>query len=1192
MMASSAPPKRKKKSGDVVKHKGTRSRAFSFSFSLPLTAFVGSDPRAFTHQKMARVRVQRQRTADLVVKSLHNPIRNRNLEIAQEDQPPIIVAIAGPAGVGKTTLLRSLVKHYTKHNVNNVVGPITVVAGKKRRLTFLEVSNELTAMLDVAKVADLVICMIDAKFGFEMEQFELLNMLQTHGFPKVMGVLTHLDLFRTPKQMRDAKKALKRRFWTEVYDGAKLFNLSGIDSTTSGHPRYPKSEVMNLARFISVMKFRPLIWRNTHPYVLVDRLEDVTHPQLVAEDPATARTVVVYGWMRGSPLKRGQGVHVPGVGDFLASEVTVVEDPCAVPTGGDQKNRSLNMKERVIYGPMSDVGAVFVDRDAAYVSLNKPALRFDQGAPEQTEGERMVMGLQQTQKPLDDALDDADLRLFSNSAGPLRRPAPESGMKDMPVEMDDDDVNNDEDVEQEEDDDDDEDEDDDHDNHDDRDFEDAAASMRSKMMDRAVDSFVERSAAQRQSSLMNVVYPSTGSAGSESSRHGLGGNDEDEDEFFRPKALRENTWDREDCHRRILTSDQLEALMRAVEIAGAKNKARKGPEQDDDDDDDDEGDFEILSNSDSSADSSDSESDSAPPQQHQELSNALGEDKDIGAANDNSQWQEGDAALYDLLAGRFTSGRWEGLEVGEDERGSGVSGDEDDDDDDEEEDSGSIAEDEAAERRRQLKLSKKARFDAEMEKNPARVDAREEQEMPFFDSLKDSMRREAEMVESEFGGLTDEQKFDLLGIPAGKYVRILLRDMPASAVDHFDGLRPMIVGGIAATDGMDNPDTPSTGFGFIKTRLKRHRWYGKILKSGNPLIVSIGWRRYETCPVFSKQDHGEGGMSGTFSTKAGGDTGTRNRFLKYTPQHLHCIATFYGPLVHANTGVIAFQRLDDNTRGFRVAATGVVLQNQQMAPIVKKLKLVGYPYQVFKKTAFIKDMFSSQLEVARFVGAKIRSVSGIRGQIKKALGAPHSEGSFRATFEDKLLLSDIVFLRTWYPLTPVTYYNPVQSLLMPRGSVWMGMKTVGQLRYEQNLPTPYSADSQYKPINRVEPQFNELRVPRSVREALPFAEKLQFRQAPPKREGTTEGTIMVRTKRERKVDTLMDGLTRIRQEKIAKEASRRAEKSAKHALVQAAELARKQDFLKKTRKQDFVREARHGGGASKKKRGKTGNDDE
>ncbi len=42
-----------------------------------------------------------------------------------------------------------------------------------------------------------------------METFEFLNVLQVHGFPKVMGVLTHLDQFTEAKKLRQVKKALK-----------------------------------------------------------------------------------------------------------------------------------------------------------------------------------------------------------------------------------------------------------------------------------------------------------------------------------------------------------------------------------------------------------------------------------------------------------------------------------------------------------------------------------------------------------------------------------------------------------------------------------------------------------------------------------------------------------------------------------------------------------------------------------------------------------------------------------------------------------------------------------------------------------------------------------------------------------------------------------------------------------------------
>lgn len=64
--------------------------------------------------------------------------------------------------------MKSLIKRFTKHNLNDIRGPVTCVSGKTRRLTFIECNNDLNAMIDIGKVADLVLLMIDGSFGFEM----------------------------------------------------------------------------------------------------------------------------------------------------------------------------------------------------------------------------------------------------------------------------------------------------------------------------------------------------------------------------------------------------------------------------------------------------------------------------------------------------------------------------------------------------------------------------------------------------------------------------------------------------------------------------------------------------------------------------------------------------------------------------------------------------------------------------------------------------------------------------------------------------------------------------------------------------------------------------------------------------------------------------------------------------------------
>ena len=164
------------------------------------------------------------------------------------------------------------------------------------------------------------------------------------------------------------------------------------------------------------------------------------------------------------------------------------------------------------------------------------------------------------------------------------------------------------------------------------------------------------------------------------------------------------------------------------------------------------------------------------------------------------------------------------------------------------------------------------------------------------------------------------------------------------------------------------------------------RWHKRVLKSQDPLVFSIGWRRFQSMPLLSIEDQNE-----------------RHRYLKYTPEHMHCSATIYGPVCPPNTGVLAYQSLSNDQRGFRMAATGIILELDHSFQVVKKLKLIGTPTKIWKHTAIIAGMFNSELEVAKFEGAAIQTVSGIRGSVKKAKSG--GNGSFRASFEDKILKS-------------------------------------------------------------------------------------------------------------------------------------------------------------------------------------------
>nr|XP_054514182.1 ribosome biogenesis protein BMS1 homolog [Pan troglodytes] len=146
----------------------------------------------------------------------------------------------------------------------------------------------------------------------------------------------------------------------------------------------------------------------------------------------------------------------------------------------------------------------------------------------------------------------------------------------------------------------------------------------------------------------------------------------------------------------------------------------------------------------------------------------------------------------------------------------------------------------------------------------------DEGESTYFDDLKGEMQKEAQLNYVEFEDQDDEARVQYEGFRPGMYVRVEIENVPCEFVQNFDPHYPIILDGLGNSEG---------NVVHVQMRLKKHRWYKKILKSQDPVIFSVGWRRFQTILLYYIEDHNG-----------------RQRLLKYTPQHMHCGTAFWGKI--------------------------------------------------------------------------------------------------------------------------------------------------------------------------------------------------------------------------------------------------------------------------------------------------------
>ncbi|KAK5404647.1 ribosome biogenesis protein tsr1 [Exophiala xenobiotica] len=189
----------------------------------------------------------------------------------------------------------------------------------RRNLLYLPVSFDLLLALDVCKLADWVVFVLDAEQTFGEEEDLFLKALEGQGITNVTAVVQSIEAkvpaAKRSRHLTDLKIAIGHYF-------PALDKLSSLDS---------KSDCSNLVRSMSTASTRGIRWRDDRSWMLVENL-DWSSPV----NGASTAAVTLTGTIRGKGLNPDRLVHVPGWGDF---QISVIRE---VPKQG-QKRRADEM---------------------------------------------------------------------------------------------------------------------------------------------------------------------------------------------------------------------------------------------------------------------------------------------------------------------------------------------------------------------------------------------------------------------------------------------------------------------------------------------------------------------------------------------------------------------------------------------------------------------------------------------------------------------------------------------------------------------------------------------------------------------------------------------------------------------------------------------------------------------------------
>eukprot|EP01130_Rhizamoeba_saxonica_P017541 TRINITY_DN8528_c0_g1_i5.p1 TRINITY_DN8528_c0_g1~~TRINITY_DN8528_c0_g1_i5.p1 ORF type:complete len:743 (-),score=184.82 TRINITY_DN8528_c0_g1_i5:135-2363(-) len=275
---------------------------------------VNTTTRKSPKNRLQEKKQQRKNRAKQFAEQKRQQSLLRNSIGRMNQGPPRLVAIVplgSQANVDEALNLLLTQCEYEESQLlpTNIGGIHAEVPRFKTRLSFYKVNDrETNTILDMAKVADVILFVVNIDEGIDEAGETTISLLKNFGLPSVMGTYQGLNTVENKK--KSAAKKLMQEILHDIF------------------PNKPKMVPMDTERdsnqairFLCNVKISNNSWKNLRPYMFVEKVNFEPY------ENSKFGTLALTGYLRGTKLNVNNLIVFPDYGEFQLLKIETSNDP-------------------------------------------------------------------------------------------------------------------------------------------------------------------------------------------------------------------------------------------------------------------------------------------------------------------------------------------------------------------------------------------------------------------------------------------------------------------------------------------------------------------------------------------------------------------------------------------------------------------------------------------------------------------------------------------------------------------------------------------------------------------------------------------------------------------------------------------------------------------------------------------------